>query len=119
MTNPEPEAVVCPYCRAGVTIVDRADRYSWHERLYAPGQQCFMSGLPRPFTGTSEEDMRRKAAIVASLAVMVQDEDPGVVWSYLAAMPPKFVRELAQLAFAAVPIDGKTVDDIWAEWVIR
>lgn len=114
----EREAVVCPHCRAGVTVIEGADRYSWHEELYAPGKQCFMSGLPRPFRGTSEVDMKRRAAVVASLALMVQEEDPAVVWAYLKAVPADFVRELAQVAFAALNVGDRTVEQIWSGWAV-
>lgn len=75
-----------------------------------------MSGMPQPVTGHLDSDMEARARIVACLAAEVQDADPVAVWRYLQVIPDQFVRELLQLALAAIPVDGKRVEEIWERW---
>lgn len=108
--------VECPGCRCVVVAVD--GRYGTHHPEGGP-KYCFMSGMPQPVSGMSEQALRERARIVACLAQEVQDSDPHAVWHYLGVMPHEFVKELLQVALAAIDVEGKRVKDIWAEWGVE
>lgn len=61
--------------------------------------------------------MRRRAQVVAGLALEVRDSDPHTVWRYLEVMPELFVRELLQVALAGLNVENRRVSDIWEGWV--
>lgn len=106
--------VTCPGCDRQVWA--QAGRYETHHAAPYGLAYCFMSGMPQPVAGHSDDELEERAQIVACLAAELQDSDPNAVWRYLAVMPPLFVRELLQLALAAIPVDGKRVEDIWGKW---
>lgn len=106
--------VQCPGCRRQVW--EQGGRYETHIVQAAEVGYCFMSGMPEPVGGYSDDSIEDRARIVACLALEVQDADPRAVWKYLAVMPPVFVRELLMLALAAIPVEGQRVEDIWERW---
>ncbi len=107
------ERVSCLGCESMVDAID--GRYETHHGG-AESRYCYMSGMPQPFEGREYADMQERARIVACLALEVQDSDPHAVWRYLGAVPPEFVKELLQVALAALDVEGKRVSDIWAKW---
>lgn len=107
------KAVECPGC--GRRVVAENKRYDTHH-AGANARYCFMSGMPLPVTGWGDAAFAERARIVACLATEVQDADPHAVWRYLSVMPDLFVRELLQLALAALDVEGKRVSDIWSKW---
>lgn len=106
--------VNCPGC--GRRISTDSSRYGHHSTIPRGDAVCFMSEQRLPVTGREPCDFRARATLVADLALQVRDEDPHLVWGYLTAMPADVVQELLQIALAAIPVEGKTVDEIWA-WV--
>lgn len=106
------EQVACPHCGLRIEVINR--RYDTHRGVKS--LYCFMSGMPQPVDGRDYADMVERAKIVACLAVEVQDADPHAVWRYLNTVPADFVRELLQVALAALDVDGKRVSEIWSKW---
>lgn len=108
------ESVKCPGCDRVVEVIN--GRYETHQIREIPGRYCFMSGMPQPVTDLNHAGMVERAKIVACLAAEVQDQDPHAVWRYLSSVPPEFVKELMQVALAAIDVEGKRVSEIWSKW---
>ena len=109
------EFVKCPGCDHVVEAVN--GRYETHKVKELPRlEYCFMSGMPQPVEGLNHAAMVDRAQIVACLATEVQDQDPHAVWRYLGALPAEFVKELLQVALAAIDVEGKRVSEIWTKW---
>jgi len=106
--------VVCPACDRVTSVA--ADRYETHHTT-AAANYCPLSGMPTPVYGRGEDAMRRRAQVVAGLALEVRDSDPHTVWRYLEVMPELFVRELLQVALAGLNVENRRVSDIWEGWV--
>jgi hypothetical protein len=108
------EITRCPRCDRTVTACNR--RYSDHGIVKGSSEQCRMSGQRMPVVGLAEGDFQDRAYLVADLAAQLQDLDPVIVWDYLTALPAAELQRMLMVALAAVPVDGKRVEDLFG-WV--
>ena len=95
-------------------VTTEALRYNNHRDQ--DGALCSMSGQHQPITGHAPTDYVSRAYLIADLAEQVQDRDTTVAWEYLTALPANELQRMLMLALAAIPIEGRSVDDIW-QWV--
>ncbi len=107
--------VTCIYCGNQV----RSDSGCYPRHSQSPKQRddmCPLSYQRVPRVGLTERDWEHRAKQVANLAWQLHDCDPAIVWAYLTALPADELQRLTLVALAGIPIEGRTVDDIF-DWV--
>lgn len=104
----------CPHCRRMVRTND--NRYGLHSRTTdGSNDRCPISHQRTPVSGVGATEYVSRAHLVAQLAVQIHDEDPGVVWDYITAIPESELCRMLMVALAGVPVD-LSVADIFS-WV--
>lgn len=109
-----PQTLTCPAC--GRTVTAASNRFRKHSMTAGSQATCFMSEQRVPIFSDDLRGREAQAHLVADLAVRLRDEDPRNVWNYLTAVDEKTMQQLLMTALAAIPVEGKTVADLW-DWV--
>lgn len=105
----------CPRCARVIAV--KAGRLCSHSVVPDGRDTCPLSWQRIPVVGVSDDDYLMRARFVAELALLVQDEDPHMVWDYLTALPAVEIQRLLMITLAGIPVD-KRPGEIWG-WVAK
>jgi hypothetical protein len=96
------KAVECPECGRMITIDNRNQRFARHSDESNHLTLCPMSGKDVTQEALAATANVQRAQQVVTMAGLLRDEDPRMVWNALTYADPVEVRRLLMTALAAI-----------------